>query len=193
MAKINYYGKDISYADSSEIFEKTSAFIRNKLQPIDMVKKILPVTDKKLQFEGVDKILILESGAIRRLEEKIRRISYNDILIEIIADNRYASYDSSTNEFKCEAFRGEGWGMKTYQTDFLLYYFEDTNTGYLFSWQKFRKVLTEYLQYWYQQAEKNKNGFGLKIAHNKDYYSVNIAIPTHIFLSAYIYVGGRII
>lgn len=193
MKKINYYSKDISYADSKEIFDKTSAFIRNKLMSIDMVKKILPVTDRQLQFEGVDKILILESGAIRRLEEKIRRKSYNDILIEIVADNRYASYNSLTNEFKSEVFRGVGWGMKTYQTDFLLYYFEDTNSGYLFSWQKIRRLLNEYLQGWYQQAEKNKNGFGLKIAKNKEYSSINIAIPTHIFLNAYVSVGGRII
>lgn len=193
MKKINYYGKDISYADSAEVFQKTNDFIHKKLDSIDLVKKILPVTDKKLQFEGVDKVLVLESGAIRRLEEKIRRKTYNDILVEIVADNRYASYNSQTNEFKQEMHRGVGWGMKKYETDFLLYYFEDTDSGYLLSWKKVRQVLALNLQNWYQLAEKNKNGFGLKIAYNKDYHSINLAIPTQVFLNAYIAVGGRIV
>lgn len=181
--KVNDYSKDMSYADSQEILEKTNRFLRSKLMIFFKIKNIVPVKDRTLQYSGVDKILNTMDGKIIRIEEKVRRITRNDILVELIADNN----------FYLKKPRGLGWGLKDYSTDLLLYYFEDSNTGWIFSWNKFQKTLLKNLPIWYNFAKNNQYGFSIKKAQNKGYYSINIVIPKEFFLNSYVKEGGAII
>lgn len=183
----------MAYADSQIIFDKTASFLRAKLNPFDRIIRIDPVKDKKLQFAGVDKILVTQNGKILKVEEKVRKKDWGDILVELIADHRYASYDPINDKFDYSELRGIGWGMKDYSTDLLLYYFEETDSGHLLSWKKFQAVFKAMLNEWYVYAMKNQYGFSLKIAKNKNYNTVNIAIPKDVLLNAYQGVGGKII
>jgi hypothetical protein len=193
MSKMNHYGQDINYADSSDIFEKTANFIRSKMSRFDHIIKIDAVKDKQLQFSGVDKIVVTQSGKVLRLEEKVRRKDWGDLLVEVIADNRFAKYDPVNNSFEYEKKRGVGWGMKEYSTDLLLYYFEESDTGYILSWKKFKAMFDAMLPTWYIYAQQKQFGFDLKVAKNKGYQSINIAIPKDIFIEAYKKTGGAII
>ena len=181
--KINNYTKDLNYADSNYVAEKVERFLRKKLRRYWHIDSIVAVKNKNLQFAGVDKILKVSGQQPIRVEEKIRRITRNDILIELVADNN----------FYLKAHRGLGWGLKPYSTDLLLYFYEDSETGHIFSWVKFQKTLLNNLPIWYDLAKNNIKGFALKKAFNKGYYSINIVVPRTVFLKSYLKVGGIIL
>jgi hypothetical protein len=201
--KINNYSKDIKYADNKEILEKTNKLIFEKLSKKIPISEIIQVKDKKQQFLGIDKIIKTKENKFLKLEEKIRRKDWGDFLIEIIANNRFATINTNTRTFSFSKKRGIGWGMKAktndYNTDILLYYFEESNTGYLFSWKKFSRIIDKNLFNWILLARENKFGFSLKKAYNYDnykkekFYSENITIPKKIFLEAYKLEGGEIL
>ena len=179
--KINDYKKDLNFADSCS--EQINQFIRQKLIKFFVIKDIITVKEAHLQFAGADKIVKTIDGKIIKIEEKIRRVTRNDILIELLADQD--QYLKNINKI--------GWGLKNYSTDILLYYFADSNTGWFFHWSKFQKTLLKNLPNWYDLAKANKNGFMLKTAYNRNYKSLNIVIPKNVFLNAYIKEGGVII
>jgi len=181
--KINYYNNDMHYADSKEVSDKIEAFLRNKLKKYWQIKSTVQIKEKKLQFSGVDRLLMIPERQPIRVEEKVRRKTRGDILIELIADNN----------FYLKEHRGLGWGLKNYSTDILLYFFEDTETGHIFHWNKFQKALLANLPEWYDLAKSKRRGFSLRKAYNKNYYSLNIAIPRSVFLKAYIKEGGIVI
>jgi len=179
--KINNYAEDLAYSDS--VSDKVNLFTRSKLSQFYNIDNIISVQEKHLQFAGVDKIVKTIDGKIIRIEEKIRRVTRNDILIELLANtDQYLKHP-----------RGLGWGLKAYSTDILLYYFEDSNTGWFFHWAKFQKTLIKNLPVWFDLAKNNKNGFMFKYAYNKGYKSKNIVIPKNVFLNAYVNEGGVII
>jgi len=182
--QFNNYGDDMAYAESKMVSRKVEAFLRKKLSQFWHIEKILPVQVTNLQYSGVDRLMIIPNQQPVRVEEKIRRQTRNDILIELVADNRHYLKHP----------RGLGWGLKDYTTDLLLYFFEDTQTGYVFHWEKFQKTLLKNLPEWYRLAESpNKNGFSLNKAFNKGYYSLNIAIPSRVFTKAYSDMGGLVL
>lgn len=179
--KINDYKKDLEFANNAS--DKANNFIFEKLRRFYNISSILSVEEKQLQFNGVDKIIRTTDGKIIKLEEKIRRITRNDILVELIADTRYY----------LKKPRGLGWGLKPYTTNLLMYYFEDTDTGWIFSWEKFQKALLKNMPVWYDYAKNNQYGFSFKYAYNYNYKSMNIVIPNNAILNAYIEQGGSII
>jgi len=181
--KINIYNQDMEYADSKKVAEKVERFLRLKLKKIWKIDSVVSVKEKKLQYAGVDRLITVSGQQPLRIEEKIRRITRGDILVELIADNNYY----------LKSHRGLGWGLKPYSTDLLLYFFEDTETGHIFSWIKFQKTLMDNLPKWYDLAKNNSKGFSLKKAYNKGYYSLNIVIPRTIFLKKYKKCGGIIL
>jgi len=181
---INTYSEDNRYAESKELALKTNSFLHKKLSKYWKIESILPVTDKRLQKNGVDKLMFVNSQQPISIEEKIRRFTRNDILVELIGDHRYYL----KKDFAL------GWGLRDYKTDLLLYYFEDTNTGYVFNWKKFQKAFLKNLPIWHDFAKKRLFGFSLHKAYNdRGYHSINIAIPKDRMIEAYIECGGKII
>jgi len=181
--KVNDYNQDMKYADSASVRGKLDRFMRSKLHKFWNIESIFPIKEKKLQFAGVDSIIKIHGQQPIRVEEKVRRLTRKDILVELIADNRYY----------LKGHRGLGWGLKNYTTDLLVYFFEDTQTGFIFHWEKFQKALIQNLPEWYDLAKKEQYGFSLKKAQNKKYYSLNIVIPQNAMLHAYKNAGGIII
>ncbi len=193
MCKINYYGNDMQYADSQEIKMKADSLIREKLSFMGPIMRIDSIKDKNMQFAGIDKLILFSNGKTLKLEEKVRRKDYGDLLIEIIADNNFATYDHNTNVFESTQPRGIGWGMKDYSSDLLFYFIETESKGFIFSWKKFQAIFKGYLPIWYKLALEKKQGFSLKIAKNKGYDTINIAVPKNVFFNEYVKLGGRIL
>ena len=189
----NDYSTDMAYADSKDLNRKTNKFIFLKMSKINPLVRIDQVSDLELQYAGIDKILHTRQNKFLKLEEKVRRVDWGDILVELIADDRYANYDLNNNKYTYSEKRGIGWGMKDYSSDLLLYFFEESQTGYLISWVKFKNMFRQMLPIWYRKAQNNEDNFAIKIAKNKKYNSINIAIPKKEFENYYIKFGGEII
>lgn len=193
MCKINNYSNDMKYADSEEMKLKADNLIRQKLCFMGPIMRIDSIKDKTMQYAGIDKLILFSNGKTLKLEEKIRRIDYGDLLVEIIADNNFASYDYNTNVFESTKPRGVGWGMKDYSSDLLFYFIEKEEKGFIFSWKKFQAIFKGFLPIWYELALNKKEGFSLKVAKNKGYDTINIAIPKEAFFNEYIKIGGKIL
>jgi hypothetical protein len=189
--KIHKYSKSNRFSEDPQIMASSNKFIRKKLSKFYKVKEIVFVKDKTLQSQGVDKILTTFDSKIIRIEEKIRKVTRSDVLLELIGDNR--------RYLKEEI--GLGWALRPYDTDLLLYYFVDSDSGILLSWKKFKVMLDKNLPKWYDLAKKEQKGFALKKAHNVEtstgekryYYSLNIVVPMEDLKNAYTEVGGKII
>lgn len=197
--KSNYI-RDMEYADSKTIFDKLNDFIQLKMADIDPIVNIsaIPASNKILQREGIDKIAEGLSGKLYKIEEKVRRTKYKDILFEIVADTRYGFYDPLLNQLivtnQEHKERAVGWALKNYRCDLLLYFFETENDGYLFSWKKMKKIIENELPYWYDLAEKDeRNGFDIRMAKNRDYNTLNISVPINVFIRKYKEIGGILI
>lgn len=196
----NNYILDMNYADSKEVFDLLNEFIIKKMADIDPIVSIsaVPATNKELQRKGIDKIAQGFSDKLYKIEEKVRRKKYNDILFEIVADSRYGFYDPLMNSLIVtnseNKERAIGWALKDYECDLIVYYFADEKDGYIFSWKKMKYIIDKELPDWYILAEKgNVPGYSIRIAKNKDYNSINVAIPLNVFLKKYKEAGGFII
>jgi hypothetical protein len=188
------YWDDMEWAEQME--EKIVPFVIKKMAQAGLpVKKYqsIPKTNKELQYKGIDRILYLQSGKIFKIEEKIRTKDWGDILIEIIADPRYADFNPDTGMITHSHLRGIGWIYKDYSCELIAFFHANTEDGHIFSWKKFQKVYFDNIVEWYDLAVRNKNGFALKEAKNKDFSSHNIAIPKKAFFDAYKKIGGQII
>lgn len=193
MCKINNYELDLKYADSDNIVKKANALIREKLSFMGPIIRIDSISDRQMQYAGIDKLILFSNGKTIRVEEKIRRNDYGDILIELIANNKFATYEHKENNYQFTHLRGVGWGMKQYSSDLLFYFIESENKGFLFSWKKFQAIFKAFLPYWYEFALNKEFGFSLKTAKNKDYDSINLVVPKHIFFEEYEKIGGKIL
>jgi len=194
----NNYIEDMRYASRME--NEVNKFISKKLNKTvtTSIENIQAITEKKLQYAGVDKKVFFSNNTSLRIEEKVRRKDYGDLLIEIIADHRFASVDMVKRKIISTKKRGLGWGFKDYQTDLLVYYYESTKRGYMLSWKKFKEMLKVNFNFWYGLAINNSYGFSIKKAKNRDingeeYFSINITIPKNMFEIAYKEIGGKII
>ena len=121
--------------------------------------KVEIVTDRVLQFRGVDKILHFASGKTLMIDEKKRRKDYGDILLEI-----WSNTETKTR----------GWVYKPF-TDYICYAIMPANKCYLLP-----SVL---LKLWVKENFAQFDTFFRKVeAKNEGYVTTSYAIPTDILL-----------
>jgi len=77
---INNFKNDLDYSMEDEIFE---TFYREKFSNI---KEIRFEENLNKQLKGIDKTIIFNSGYEITIDEKKRRVDYNDILIELVSN-----------------------------------------------------------------------------------------------------------
>jgi len=179
----NEYGKDIDYADSKSIVTNTNRHIRRHFASKQLfITDIngIPKTNKSVQFKGIDKIVMTAGGKIFKIEEKVRRRDYGDILVELYADNN----------FYLKAHRGTGWIMKDYSCDIIMFYYENTDRSIIFSWKMFQYIFKIKMSEWYDYAKNRQFGFSLKKAENTyrnggKYHSLNMVVPEKFFMETY--------
>lgn len=145
---------DLRYSHQDEMFTK----FYKTMWP-GLLEKIEDVEDLKRQKQGIDKVLFFKTGHTVNIDEKKRRKKWNDFLIEIWSD-----YDN----------RKPGWIHHTH-TDYVAYGFEETNEIYLIPFLQ--------LQVWFRKNEKSLERFKFIPAHNKNYTSMNIAVPWSILFA----------
>ena len=113
------------------------------------------------QRAGIDRLVILESGKIIYIDEKVRRKDYDDILIEYWSD---------------EERKKPGWIAKDSACDYIAYAFLPSKRCYLLPFQQLRKAWKENMTDWvskYRRVEAQNNG----------YVTVSVAVPIEILMA----------
>lgn len=126
------------------------------------------------QRAGRDRAIVLRSGRMIYVDEKVRRRAYEDILIEV-----WSSYPKD-GQPPYRPVRGayEGWGVKPLDCDFLAYAFEQTQICYLFPFLAIRAAWAKHARMWIGKATSQEDGFRWVVAHNRLYDTISIVMPT---------------
>lgn len=118
--------------------------------------------DTVAQRQGIDRVIVLSSGKIIKIDEKKREKEYPDILLE------YISVDSKNTP---------GWIEKDLPIDYIAYAFMTSKTVYILPWDLLRRAWCYFKDIWmdkYQHVEARNNGY---ITHS-------IAVPIDTLLNS---------
>ncbi|MCP4651099.1 MAG: hypothetical protein GY853_13610 [PVC group bacterium] len=154
--KLNNFHEDLKFSENASE-ENFWQAIYTKAFP-DMLYNIQCKGNNQGQRLGIDRLIYLKSGKTLYIDEKKRRGTYNDILLE------YLSNDTTG---------APGWMEKDLLIDYLAYAFMPTQVCYLFPWQLLRRVWLKFKNEW-------KINFKIPPAKNKGYNTHNVAIPTKL-------------
>jgi len=166
---MNNFQEDLNFSNSAseekfwhEIYKKAFPNIQGYIQCRD---------NGQGQKLGIDRIIYLTNGSILRIDEKKRRESWNDILIEY--GNLYK---------KDNSFLNDGWINKDLLIDYLAYAFLPLKRVYLLDWLILKKVWQTNKMIWYNKATNKESGFVLVSAENENYTTWSIAVPIETLL-----------
>ncbi len=112
---------------------------------------------------GMDTIILLKSGKILIIDEKLREADYNDILIEFKSNS-----NSNTDN---------GWINKNLHIDYIAYGVIPTRKVFMLEWQALRRV-------WWTHGEEWKLKYKVKSAKNMGYNTLSVCVPYKILLLA---------
>lgn len=121
------------------------------------------------QRGGVDRVVLLNSGKLLHIEQKVRGEVYKDILLEY-----YSNAERKT----------PGWIAKDSLTDYLAYAFLPTRQCYLFDFGALRRVWFLHKEDWKEQARLYRNGFRLISTDNGSYHTWSLVVPIPTLLQA---------
>lgn len=125
--------------------------------------------DCQAQREGIDRYVILNSGETIKIDEKVRTVKYNDILLEVFSNSERET---------------PGWMQKNLRCDYIAYAFIPTKTCYLLPFLQLKRAWNTNKQIWYEKARKSQDGFRVVDAENKTYTTHSICVPIDILIPA---------
>lgn len=121
------------------------------------------------QRMGVDRVLYLSNNMTIAVDEKKRKGTYTDVLLE------YISVDTTG---------APGWMEKDLAIDYLAYAFIPTKQCYLYPWPLLRRVWLRYRDEWIAAGENKIDGFVKVPGYNKKYTTWSVAVPMKVLHSA---------
>jgi hypothetical protein len=107
------------------------------------------------QRMGIDRVIVLSSGDILKIDEKKRERQYEDVLLEYLANDMSGA---------------PGWIEKDLAIDYLAYAFMPTRKCLLLPWLTLRRVWAGYGKRWL-------NTHPIIKAQNKNYKTLSVAVP----------------
>ncbi len=150
---VNDFSADLRFSQQSSDETFWDAVYRKAFP--DLVCHMTTVGKSQAQHLGIDRVITLASGKTLYIDEKKRRGSWSDILLE------YVSADTT---------RSPGWMEKQLQIDYLAYAFMDTQRVYLYPWQLLRRAWLHYKDQWLSQYKTIE-------AVNRNYKTLSVAVP----------------
>lgn len=114
------------------------------------------------QRGGIDRVITLKSGKTLTVDEKVRSVHYDDILLERWSD---------------QGKRTPGWIQKDLACDFIAYAFIPSQTCHLLPFPMLRRA-------WLQNGTQWIAEFKPVIAPNRGYQTESIPVPTARLLAA---------
>jgi len=127
-----------------------------------MVNAMMCSGDHATQREGIDRLILLNSGRVLKIDEKKRKGFYTDIALE------YLSNDQT---------KAPGWIEKNLTIDYLAYAFMPTQTVYLLDWLTLRRA-------WKANGEAWKQKHFIVKAKNAGYTTYSVAVPITTLLQS---------
>ena len=121
----------------------------------NMVSHMLGCGDVESQRQGIDRIILLASGRVLKIDEKKRKKEYDDILLE------YVSVDTTG---------APGWIEKDLAIDYLAYAFMQSERVYLFDWCMLRRAWLYHKNAWLVH-------YKIPPARNDQYNTLSVAVP----------------
>ena len=128
----------------------------------DMAVSIPNPVLSQSQMLGIDRVIHLKSGRTLYVDEKKRRGTWDDILLE------YRSNDNTG---------AQGWMNKQLLIDYLAYAFMDTKVIYVMDWLSLRRV-------WIENGLKWSTQFKTITAKNKGYNTLSLAVPIQTLMES---------
>lgn len=157
---MNNFSSDLEYAN---IDREEFWLPRYKKAFPTMIGTIPLPMDCAGQRMGIDRIIQLSSGQTLRIDEKIRRKCYPDILIE------YVSNDKT---------KAPGWIEKDLAIDFIAYACEeDGGRTYMLPWLLLKRCWGNYKEEWIEK-------YGEVIAKNDGYNTISVPVNKGVLLEA---------
>lgn len=121
------------------------------------------------QNSGVDRLILLSNRRIIRIDEKVRKNKYEDILLEIWSSKQHQTH---------------GWINKNLSCDYIAYAMIPTETVYLLPWLELQRAWRSNRLWWQVLARQKRNGFREVKAENFGYTTHSICVPITILLEA---------
>ncbi len=153
---IHDFHDDLDYSED-ERHEPFWRAIYKKAYPT-LVNSMTAWGDHECQRKGIDRIIILASGEIIRLDQKQRREVYPDFALEYVSNNRTGT---------------PGWMEKDLHIDELAYAFMPITTVYLLPWKPLKAV-------WEKHKEKWKKIYFHIPGKNYGYTTYSLAVPISV-------------
>lgn len=159
MNKVNCFKEDLEYshaADELPIWEEVyaNAFPGYKAC-------ISNRADGQLQRAGIDRTVVLDCGKAVYIDEKVRRVDYNDILLEYISNDRTKS---------------PGWVEKPLMCDYIAYAILPSGKCYLLPVPQLQLAWKRNKVKWIEQ-------FNTKAASNEGYRTISCPVPISVLFS----------
>ncbi len=126
------------------------------------------------QRAGVDRTIVLRDSKTLRVDEKVRRRAWGDVLLE--TESKFYGPNVRKNV--------PGWAVKDALCDYIAYAFAETGICYLLPFHAMQSALRTNWTEWNTKADAKTNGFTFVIAKNSNYSTRSIAVPTDILLAA---------
>ena len=123
------------------------------------------------QRGGIDRLIVLTSGKVITVDEKVRLKDFNDVLLE---------YWSDTER------RTPGWIAKDLACDFIAYAYLETQRCFLLPFHLLRRAWKQNGREWVSRAERKEEGFKKVVAQNRGYTTTSVAISWNVLSEALI-------
>jgi len=107
------------------------------------------------QLDGIDRIIRLEGGGVIYVDEKVRHVDYDDILLELWSSEERKTF---------------GWAGKSLRCDYIAYAFLPSKRCYLFPFPQLQRALWKHWDEWNRDCKKVK-------APNPGYTTTSLAVP----------------
>ena len=157
------FEEDVAFADSASGFwGRCYNHVFNVGQVIENKSKA-----SKSQYAGIDTVLLLKNGDTVKIDEKVRRKQYTDILLEM-----YHLYDDGAEV--------DGWMKKQLEIDWLAYAFleQGMENAILFKWRPLKKAFKDHGDEWMGNMRKYVT------SRNNGYTTYNLPVPISVLAGA---------
>lgn len=157
---VHNFNNDLTWSLEQEDF--LNEFYKGYFQ--NMVEQEL-VTDIDIQKSGIDRFITLANGKIVSIDEKIRRRAYNespDVLIEYVSNNTTGA---------------KGWIEKDSAVDYIAYIWLNDRKGVLLPFFLLQRA-------WETNKEEWLATYPVFKGQNKNYHSLNVAVPLTVLVKA---------
>jgi hypothetical protein len=174
MIKENNFKSDLEWSHARQDDEIFDEYYRNKFDGVLSIEK---VDCLKLQKLGIDKVINQTFDRRITIDEKKRRESYTDVLIELFSVSKLPTdppKNPSLGSLLSRDGKRRGWAFKN-NCDFIVYAIMPMQTLYLIP-QKLLTIATR--KHWKSWCQKYHH----KCASNFTYWTVSVPVPTqHLF------------